>query len=232
MKRLFDLTFSGIGILLFLPFGVIIMAVLRFSGEGEIFYRQRRVGKNGNHFGVLKFATMRKGSEQLGTVTLREDPRVLPVGRILRKTKLNEVPQLWNIFAGDMSIVGPRPLVSEAYETVPSDLLSQTRHLTPGLTGVGSIIFRDEEKFVSDRPDEGLDFYRNEIMPFKAELEVWYGANQSMWLDLKLVFLTAWIVGFSNSRLPQIMLRDLPSHPVFNPGKLVGERDEGGAGPQ
>ena len=110
MTRIFDIFFSLVALLLFLPFGIIIALILRFSGEGEIFYRQERLGKNKKLFGVLKFATMQKNSSSIGTgdVTIQNDPRVLPFGSFLRKTKLNEVPQLWNILIGQMSIVGPR----------------------------------------------------------------------------------------------------------------------------
>jgi lipopolysaccharide/colanic/teichoic acid biosynthesis glycosyltransferase len=111
MTRIFDIVLSFIALIVFLPFGLILAVLLRFTGEGEVFYIQERVGKGGRCFGLLKFATMLKNSPSIGAgdVTVKNDLRVLPVGHFLRKTKLNEVPQLINIIVGDMSVVGPRP---------------------------------------------------------------------------------------------------------------------------
>lgn len=217
MKRLLDILLSGFALLCFLPFGVVIALILRFSGEGEVFYRQQRIGRDGKPFGILKFATMLKNSPSLGTgtITMQNDPRVLPVGHFLRKTKLNEVPQLWNIFVGDMSIVGPRPLTKETRDYVPSELLEQIKSLQPGLTGVGSIIFRDEESIIAASGEDYHAFYKREIAPFKGQVELWYLQNQSLWLDCKLIFLTAWVVLFPKSRLPAKWLKGLPKHPLF-----------------
>ncbi len=210
---------SGLGLIVFLPFGLIIALVLRFSGEGEVFYRQTRIGKGGKPFGILKFATMLKDSPNLGTgtITTKGDPRVLPVGRFLRKTKLNEVPQLWNIFVGDMSIVGPRPLTRQTRDYIPEETVKEIEDLQPGLTGVGSIIFRDEETLIHRSGEDYHDFYSREIAPYKGEVEKWYGEHKSFLLDMKLVLLTVWVVIFSNSDLPRKWLKDLPSHPIFFP---------------
>ena len=110
-KRIFDVLLSGLALIVLSPVFLVIVLVLRFTGEGEIFYRQKRTGKGGRPFGMLKFTTMVKGSPSMGTglLTVKDDPRILPVGRFLRKTKLNELPQLWNVLVGDMSIIGPRP---------------------------------------------------------------------------------------------------------------------------
>ena len=115
MQRLFDILFSAVALCVLLPMLAFIAFFLRLTGEGEVFYRQWRVGKNDEPFELLKFATMLKDSPNLGTgtITQKNDPRVLPMGGFLRKMKLNEVPQLWNIFVGDMSVVGPRPLTKE-----------------------------------------------------------------------------------------------------------------------
>jgi lipopolysaccharide/colanic/teichoic acid biosynthesis glycosyltransferase len=219
MKRLFDILLSGLALLVFLPFGLVIAIILRFSGEGEIFYRQKRVGKGGKDFGLMKYATMLKDSPNLGTgnITTQNDPRVLPIGRFLRKTKLNEMPQLWNILIGDMSMVGPRPLTRDNWEYIPEDIRSKTMDLTPGLTGVGSIIFRDEESLIARSGEDYHAYYKREIAPFKGALEVWYAQNQSFLLDLKIVFLTAWVVLFAESSLPKKWLKGLPKHPTFNP---------------
>lgn len=203
--------------LAFLPIGLVLALLLRFSGEGEVFYRQKRVGRNGKTFGVLKFATMLKDSPNLGTgnITTKNDPRVLPMGGFLRKSKLNEVPQLWNIFIGDMSVVGPRPLTRDNWEYIPEHIRNQTKTLTPGLTGIGSIIFRDEETIIANSGQDYHTFYKNEIAPFKGELELWYLKNQSFLLDMKLIFLTAWVVVFPDSKLPGRLLADLPRDGVF-----------------
>jgi lipopolysaccharide/colanic/teichoic acid biosynthesis glycosyltransferase len=117
LKRIFDIISSGVLILLISPLLIPLMVLLRVTGEGKIFYVQQRIGKNGKHFGLLKFATMLENSPNLpgGDVTMGRDPRVLPVGRVLRKTKINELPQLLNIFKGDISVVGPRPLTPKTF---------------------------------------------------------------------------------------------------------------------
>ena len=221
MKRLFDCILSGFAILVFCPVGLVLAVILRFTGEGEIFYRQKRIGRNGKPFGVLKFATMLKDSPNLGTgtITKKGDPRVLPLGKFLRKTKLNEIPQLWNIFIGDMSIVGPRPLTKETRDYIPAEILEEIQDVQPGLTGIGSIIFRDEETIIHESGEDYHEFYRREIAPFKGEVELWYKKNRSFLIDLKIIFLTAWVVVFSGSKLPSIILRGLPNHPLFNPGR-------------
>ena len=218
MKRTFDIISSLLAIILFLPVGLPIALILRFTGEGEIFYLQRRIGKGGKPFHVVKFATMLKDSPNLGTgnITTRNDPRVLPLGGFLRKSKLNEVPQLWNIFVGDMSVVGPRPLTQDNWEYIPEEIREQTKVLTPGLTGIGSIIFRDEESIIANSGEDYHTYYKREIAPFKGQLELWYLKNQSFLLDMKLIFLTAWVVVFPESKLQQRILPGLPKHPLFN----------------
>lgn len=147
MKRTFDILVSSVSLTIFLPFGLLIILILRFTGEGEIFYPQARVGQNGKRFGLLKFATMLKDSPNIGPgdITVKDDPRVLPFGQFLRKTKLNEVPQLINILKGDMSIVGPRPQTPKYFALFPDHVQREIITLKPGLTGAGSIVFRDED---------------------------------------------------------------------------------------
>ena len=148
MQRLLDIVLSSFAILILSPLLIVIIVILKFTGEGEIFYKQQRVGKGGKIFGVFKFATMVKNSSKIGTgfITTKNDPRVLPVGRILRKTKLNELPQVFNIFLGDMSIVGPRPQVPKHFEIYSEPVKTELKKIRPGLTGIGSIFLRDEEK--------------------------------------------------------------------------------------
>lgn len=219
MKRLFDITASSLAILFFFPAGVLLAAILRFTGEGEIFYRQTRIGKHGRCFSVLKFATMLKDSPNLGTrtITCKGDPRVLPFGRILRKTKLNEVPQLWNILIGDMSVVGPRPLTKETRDYIPAELLKELEDMQPGLTGIGSIIFRDEDTLIHDSGEDCHAFYSGKIAGYKGEVELWYKHRQSFFLDIKIIVATAWVVLFPKSKIVGNFFPNLPRHPIFNP---------------
>ncbi len=158
-------------------------------------YRQRRIGKNYVPFDIYKFVTMRADSPKYGTITARDDPRVLPVGKVLRKTKINELPQLFNILFGHMSIVGPRPLTPREVDKYPDDVRPVVyRDNQPGLTGMGSLFFRDEEDLLGATGKDADRAYREDIMPIKGALEVWYRGRRSTWLDMKLVVLTAWAV--------------------------------------
>ena len=200
MQRFFDVFFSTAAIVILSPLLLPIILVLRFSGEGEVFFQQSRVGKNGVSFPLLKFATMLKNSERMGagTVTLKDDPRVLPLGKLLRKTKLNELPQLFNIFLGHMSVIGPRPLHEKQFSFYRESDQKIIASVTPGLSGVGSIIFRDEEKILqsSASPDET---YQQLITPRKAELEKWFVRNRSLFLYFKLIVLTVIAIAFSST---------------------------------
>jgi lipopolysaccharide/colanic/teichoic acid biosynthesis glycosyltransferase len=195
IKRLFDILISAMAILVLSPLLVVVSLILKLTGEKEIFYEQARIGVDRRIFDIVKFATMVKNSPSLagGTLTLQNDPRVLPVGRILRATKINELPQLINILKGDMSIVGPRPLVPEGEKNYSSEGSCVIRSVKPGLTGVGSLMLRDEEAYYAHRSD-AADFYISVISPFKESLELWYVGNQSFGLDLKIIVLTAMCV--------------------------------------
>jgi len=218
-KRLTDIVLSGIALIAFFPFGLVIGIILKFTGEGEIFFRQNRVGKEGRMFGLLKFATMLKDSPNLsmGVLTVKDDPRVLPVGRFLRKTKLNEVPQLWNIFHGDMSIIGPRPQAKKHFDVYPEHVKIKIVKVRPGLSGIGSIVFRDEETILEKSLKPHDVCYAEDIAPYKGELEIWYIDHQSFWLDIKLILLTVWVVLFPQSTLHKRVLRGLPqsNHEIF-----------------
>ncbi len=214
LQRLLDILFSGLALLALSPLLLPMVILLRLTGEGEIFFRQNRVGRSGQMFGLLKFATMIKNSPNIGTgtVTLKGDPRVLPVGRFLRKTKLNELPQLLNIFLGDMSIIGPRPQTQRCFDAFPRSSQEVIKTVRPGLSGIGSIVFRGEEDMMhrSTNPDH---FYDHVIMPYKGLLEEWYVERQGVWLYLKLILLTAWVVIFPHSRAVWKMFPDLIAPP-------------------
>jgi lipopolysaccharide/colanic/teichoic acid biosynthesis glycosyltransferase len=211
-KRALDIVLSTGSLLALLPLFVPLAIILRLTGEGEVFYRQERVGFRGRKIQLLKFVTMLKNSPNIGTgtITLQNDPRVLPLGRFLRKTKINELPQILNVLKGDMSIVGPRPQTEECYDFFPERDRDQIYLTRPGLTGVGSIIFRDEEEILARSPKEYARCYREDIMPHKLALELWYIQHQSFWLDLKLIFITAWVVAFPKSTIYRRLLKDLP----------------------
>ena len=191
-SRFFDIVISFCVILLLLPILIIVAILLRVTGEGEVFYQQERIGRDGQLFNLLKFATMLKNSlsMQNGAITVRNDPRVLPLGKILRKTKINELPQLLNILKGDMSIVGPRPLLAKQFNFYSKEGKETITQMKPGLTGLSSILFRDEEKYFSAHENPDL-VYRTKISPVKQYLEVWFFHNRNISLYFKIIFLTA-----------------------------------------
>tara|TARA_B100001093_G_scaffold146686_1_gene139410 strand:+ start:620 stop:1282 length:663 start_codon:yes stop_codon:yes gene_type:complete len=212
--RFFDIFFSLLALFFLLPFFVPIIIILRFTGEKEIFYRQERVGQFGHAFSLLKFATMLKNSPTIGAgeITIKNDPRVLPFGRFLRKTKINELPQLVNILFGQISIVGPRPMVPDTFKKYSDEAQFELQNIKPGLTGIGSILFRDEEKFLEGKSDP-RKFYDKQIIPFKNELELWYVQNESITTYFKIIFVTAWVIIFSRSKIYESLFPQLPKLP-------------------
>ena len=212
-KRLLDIIVSFIAILILSPLLLPIIIVLRFSSEGYVFYLQDRIGINNKNFKIIKFATMLKDSPNLasGSITLSGDWRVTKPGKLLRKTKINELPQIINILKGDISLVGPRPLVAKTFSAYNDEVQSKIYNLKPGLTGIGSIVFRDEESIISAVIDKNPhDFYKRVIAPYKGELEMWYQEHCSFILDLKLIFTTAWVIIFPETKLYEKWFKDLP----------------------
>ena len=211
-KRFFDITASLLALLALSPFLIIIIIILKFTAEGEVFYQQKRVGFRNKQFGIWKFATMVKNSSKIGAgdVTLRNAPRVTSVGRFLRITKINELPQLINILIGDMSFVGPRPLMPDGFNRYSDHHQKHIYNVTPGLTGIGSIFFRDEEMIVSNSNLDPHECYTQIIMPYKGELELWYQNNVSFATDFKLLVLTVWYVFNPSSNMVYKVFRDLP----------------------
>lgn len=201
-----------VALLLLTPLLLPIIIILRFTGEGYVFYYQRRIGYHNKYFDIIKFATMLKNSPNMGTgsITLRNDPRLLPLGKFLRKTKINELPQIINVLKGDMSLVGPRPLVDKTFNAYPEALRGQVYHSKPGITGIGSIVFRDEEKLISESGMPPHEFYELVVAPYKGELEIWYNKHKGFGVDGMIVILTAWAVLFPQSNLTHKVFRDLP----------------------
>lgn len=210
IKRFFDFLFSLIAIIILLPFMIPLILILLFSGEHEVFYGQKRIGYKNKEFRIWKFATMIKDSPNIGTgeITLRNDPRVTKVGGFLRRTKINELPQLLNVLFGDMSIVGPRPLMKKSFEQYAEDVKAVVYNSPPGITGVGSVIFRDEEKIVSESKDI-QETYRK-IFDYKGKVEQWYQNKKSFYTDLMIIFLTAWSLLFPFSHLIYKVFPSLP----------------------
>ena len=212
-KRLLDIIVSVITLTLLLPLFIPIIIILRFTAEGEVFYFQERIGLKNSRFQIWKFATMLKNSMNMGTgsITLQNDFRVTKVGAFLRKTKINELPQIINILKGDISLVGPRPLVTKTFSAYSKAIQEKIYNVKPGLTGIGSIVFRDEETLISNAKDEDPhEFYMRVIAPYKGELEMWYQDHKSFLLDLQLIFFTAWVIIFPESRLYEKLYTDLP----------------------
>jgi len=210
VKRFFDILISLLALLIVLPVFIPICLLLLVTGEHVIFYRQKRLGYKNKMFGILKFATMLKNSPNIGTgeITLRNDPRVTRVGSFLRKTKINELPQLINVLIGEMSIVGPRPQMQISFDLYNTEVQQSIYNVRPGITGIGSIIFRDEERIISSSKDIKLAY--KEIFQYKGELEMWYQKNISFLTDCKIVFLTALGIFFPHNKM---VFKSFPSLP-------------------
>lgn len=202
MKRFLDIFCAAAGLMLLIPFLSPVAILLRVTGEGKVFYSQERMGFGLKPFFILKFATMLEQSPKIGNgdITLRDDPRVLPVGRFLRKTKINELPQLWNVLIGEMSLVGPRPLTLAQFEKYSDEAAAVITKVKPGITGISALVFRDEERFLLGR-EHPRKYYSEVLLPRKASLEIWYSKNRTLLLDSVVIFMTALVVLRPSSRI-------------------------------
>lgn len=212
LKRIFDIIFSSCALLAFLPVGVPLVFILKLTGEGNIFYLQSRVGQYGRAFKLYKFATMLENSPNIGSgdITLKNDSRVLPVGRFLRKTKLNEIPQFINVLLGDMSVVGPRPLTMSTFSFYPQAFQDQVASIKPGVTGIGSIVYRDEESIFDTCNMPYDECYKKVIGPHKARLALWYKHNSSFFVDMIIIVLTIIVIFIPSTKLYYNVFPDLP----------------------
>jgi lipopolysaccharide/colanic/teichoic acid biosynthesis glycosyltransferase len=215
LKRGLDLGVAVTALLLLCPLFVFLILLLRCTGEGEVFYRQTRVGFLRRNFRIWKFSTMLKNSPNMGagSLTLRNDPRVTPVGKFLRKSKINELPQLFNLLSGDMTLVGPRPQMQVDFEAYPPEIQATIYNIRPGITGIGSLIFRDEERLLSVPGRDPRQFYVQHIAPYKGAVELWYQQKMSAATDLKILLLTVWGILRPESELYFAVFRDLPALP-------------------
>jgi lipopolysaccharide/colanic/teichoic acid biosynthesis glycosyltransferase len=212
IKRFFDILFSLVALIILLPVLIPISILLLLTGEHEVFYKQDRVGFKNKIFGIWKFATMLRNSPNLGSkdLTVRNDPRVTFMGKFLRKSKLNELPQMINIVTGDMSFTGPRPLMKSGFDRYSEDLKTKIYNVKPGLTGIGSIVFRDEELIMTNSSLPPDECYRTVILPHKGALELWYQKHQNFFTDFMLLFLTGWYILFPKSKLVFKIFPSLP----------------------
>lgn len=195
MKRVFDILFSALGIVMFSPFYIIIAFFITMDSRGGIFYNQERIGKNGIPFKVFKFRTMYPNSFSKGALTVgSRDPRVTCVGYYLRKYKLDELPQLFNVLLGSMSFVGPRPEVQK-YTDMYSELEKEVLNVKPGITDYASIIFRNENDLLAmaDNPER---MYIEEIMPAKIKLNLKYIQDHNIFKDIRIIFQTLYAIIF------------------------------------
>lgn len=212
--RILDIFLSSLA-LFFLALPLFLVAViLRLTGEGKVIFIQKRIGRYGKKFGLIKLATMLENSPNIGTKTLTvsEDPRILPFGKILRKTKVNELTQILNILFGSMSIIGPRPMTEQMISFYTEQERKIILSVRPGLSGIGSLMFRNEEN-VLRYTENPLLFYKSTIGPYKANLEIWYVNNCSILLYSKLIVLTLYAVIFSKKIDFWKTFHDLPIPP-------------------
>jgi lipopolysaccharide/colanic/teichoic acid biosynthesis glycosyltransferase len=219
VKRSVDLLGSLILILLLTPVWTIVVIGLLLSGEGYVFYFQERIGYKNQKFKIWKFATMLKDSPNMtgGIITVRNDPRLTPFGGLLRKTKLNELPQLVNVLIGEMSFVGPRPVMQKSFDQYPSNVQDEIYKVKPGITGIGSIVFRDEERMVTSVKEEGGDpwlYYKDVIYPYKGKLEQWYAQNCSLPVDIRILWMTLIVILIPDKQISAREFKQLPEPPV------------------
>ena len=214
MPRILDILLSIFALLILFPLFIPIVIILLLTGEHKVFFLQNRIGYKNKKFKILKFATMLSNSENMGagSLTLKNDSRVLPFGSFLRKTKINELPQILNIITGDLSIVGPRPQTQVDFEKYSDEVQQKIYNVKPGLTGIGSIVFRDEESLISlaSENENPHDFYKRVIAPYKGEIEIWYQNHYSVYLDFQLIFITAWVLVVPETRIYEKWFVDFP----------------------
>jgi lipopolysaccharide/colanic/teichoic acid biosynthesis glycosyltransferase len=213
--RFFDIVFSALAMIVLFPFMIPIMIGLKLTGEHYIFYLQPRVGKGGKDFKVLKFATMLKDSPNLpgGVLTQKDDPRILPMGKFLRKTKINELPQLANVFVGQMSVVGPRPVVRQHYDLYSERIKREINKVPPGLSGIASIVFRDEESLLDKVQGDRDHFHDTVIVPYKGELEVWWVRHRTLANYFRIIVMTIIVLFAPSNKLYRKWFKDLPPIP-------------------
>ena len=191
MKRLFDIFASGLGLLFLSPLFLVMAIWIKLDSSGPVFYRQVRVGRGNKDFRIFKFRSMKVGADKLGLITVGgHDPRITRSGYFIRKYKLDEFPQLINVFIGDMSLVGPRPEVRKYVDMYTPEQM-HVLDVRPGVTSLASIRYRNENELL-DKAEDPDQFYIDVIMQDKLAIDLEYVQNASFWYDIKLIFMTFW----------------------------------------
>lgn len=191
MKRLFDIFASGLGLLFLSPLFFVMAIWIKLDSPGPVFYRQVRVGRGNKDFRIFKFRSMKVGADKLGLITVGgHDPRITRSGYFIRKYKLDEFPQLINVFIGDMSLVGPRPEVRKYVDMYTPEQM-HVLDVRPGVTSLASIRYRNENELL-DKAEDPDQFYIDVIMQDKLAIDLEYVQNASFWYDIKLIFMTFW----------------------------------------
>lgn len=191
MKRLFDIFASGLGLLFLSPLFLILAIWIKLDSKGPVFYRQVRVGRGNKDFRIFKFRSMRVGADKQGLITVGgHDPRITRSGYFIRKYKLDEFPQLINVFIGDMSLVGPRPEVRKYVDMYTPEQM-HVLDVRPGVTSLASIRYRNENELL-DKAEDPDQFYIDVVMQDKLAIDLEYVKNASFWYDIKLIFQTFW----------------------------------------
>jgi lipopolysaccharide/colanic/teichoic acid biosynthesis glycosyltransferase len=203
-KRLFDIFFSTIGLILLLPLFGVIAVLIKLGGPGPVLFVQKRMGRGARPFDLYKFRTMVPGApDQGGLITTANDPRITKIGRILRKIKVDELPQLWNVFRGDMSLVGPRPEV-EKYVTIYKEAYEEILSIRPGITDIASLTYSDEETILKDKPDPEK-YYIHVLLPEKIKLAREYVRKASLTHDLKLILFTIFKIMYPQDKVLKLI---------------------------
>lgn len=191
MKRLFDIFASGLGLLFLSPLFLVLAIWIKLDSPGPVFYRQVRVGRHNKDFRIYKFRSMKVGADRQGLITVGgHDPRITRSGYFIRKYKLDEFPQLINVFVGDMSLVGPRPEVRKYVDMYTPEQM-HVLDVRPGVTSLASIRYRNENELL-DKAEDPDQFYIDVVMQDKLAIDLEYVQNASFWYDIKLIFQTFW----------------------------------------
>lgn len=225
LKRVFDFVLSGLAIFVLLPLFIVVAAAIKFDSPGPVFFRQTRVGRAGQLFRIFKFRSMVDGASRTGTaLTVRADPRITRVGAFLRDRKIDELPQLINVFVGDMSFVGPRPEVPKYLEFYSPDQRAVILSMRPGITDYAAIYFRDESNMLDGESDP-VNVYRHRIMPIKFALYERYSREVGLLNDLRLIIGTLTLLVSSKNLDWFEIERDLTT--AISPDTAGGQAPEG-----
>jgi len=216
-KRFFDIVFALMGIVITGPFLLLSILIIFISGETKPLFIQLRVGKDRQLFRFYKLRTMKRTqSQNSGPITFHGDDRITKVGLFLRWSKMDEFPQFFNVLNGDLSFVGPRPLMPETFYAYDKSTQKRIAKVKPGITGVGSVVFRNEALLLKQAGEnKQKDFYLNKILPYKGELEEWYVKHQSFGVDLKLLFFSAAVIAYSRMTGLHNYFKNLPKATTF-----------------